>query len=191
MVDIHYNACFSADAESAFNSATVLPLTVPFFKHEPSCILTPTDPSMETILDNGVKVYKDKHVVTLLAQLVAEYPSIWEFESFVQIPPKRWMKVTFKPGWKAKVSAIKPRVYPLRNNSRQLIDKTFDEMHRLGYLKFTSEHTLFSFPVFVVWKTDTEGKRKSRAVVDIQKLNEMILPNSYTLLLQSEIIANV
>lgn len=101
------------------------------------------------------------------------------------------MKVLLKPGWETKVSTIKPRVYPLGNENRQVVDETFDEMHRLGRLEFTTEHTLFSFPVFVVWKADAEGKRKGRAVVDIRKLNEMVLPDSYPLPLQSEIIANI
>ena len=101
------------------------------------------------------------------------------------------MKVPFKPSWEAKVSAIKPGVYLLRNKARQLVNQTFDKMHCFGRLKFTSEHISFSFPVFVVWKLDAKGKRKGRAVVDIQKLSEMVLPDSYPLPLQSEIIANV
>lgn len=105
---------------------------------------------METILDNRVRVYRDKNEVTLLAQLVAKYFSIWESKSFVQIPLERWMKVLLKPGWEAKVSTIKPRVYPLGQEARQLVDNTFDKMHCLGRPKFTSEHTPFSFPVFVV-----------------------------------------
>lgn len=48
-----------------------------------------------------------------------------------------------------------------------------------------------SFLVFIVWKSDSDGKRKSHAVVDIFKLNNLMLPNSYPLPLQSEIIANV
>ena len=67
IVDICYNNCFLADAKSAFNSATVPPQTVPFFEHELFCIPTSTDPSMETRLDNGVRVYRDKHAVALLA----------------------------------------------------------------------------------------------------------------------------
>lgn len=63
-------------------------------------------------------------------------------------------------------------------------------MHCLGRLKFTTDHTLFSFPVFVIWKANVEGKKKGRVVVDIQKLNEMVLLNSYLLPLQSEIITN-
>ena len=89
IVDIHYDNCFLADVKSAFNSATVSPQTAPFFEYELSCTRTPADPSMETRLDNGVRVYRDKHVVALLAQLVTEYPSIWESEGFVQILPKR------------------------------------------------------------------------------------------------------
>lgn len=44
---------------------------------------------MEMRLNNRVRVYRDKHTVTPLAQLVAKYPSIWESEGFVQILPKR------------------------------------------------------------------------------------------------------
>ena len=101
------------------------------------------------------------------------------------------MKVPLKPGWEAKVFAIKPRVYPLGNEAHQLVDETFNEMYCLSRLKFKSEHIPFSFPVFVVWKLDAEGKRKGRAVVDIRKLNEIVPPDSYPLPLQSKIIANV
>ena len=93
------------------------------------------------------------------------------------------MKVSLKPGWKVKVSAIKPKVYLLRNKVCQLVDKTFDKMHCLCLLKFTSRHTSFNFPVFVVWKLDAECKKKGRTVVDIQKLNNIIFLDSYPLLL--------
>lgn len=101
------------------------------------------------------------------------------------------MKLPLKPGRKAKVSAIKSRVYLLRNKTRQLVNKTFDKMHYLAYFKFTSEYTLFNFSVFIVWKLDAKGKKKGRVVVDIQKLNKMVFPNIYSLSFQSEIIANV
>ena len=101
------------------------------------------------------------------------------------------MKVHLKPGWETKVSTIKPRVYPLGINSKRLVDKTFDELQRLGHLKYTTSHTLFSFPVFVIWKTAANDEKKGRAVVDIQKLNDLVIPNTYPLPLQSEIIANV
>lgn len=101
------------------------------------------------------------------------------------------MKVPLKPGWESKVSALKPRVYPLGNESRRLVDDTFDEMHAQERLRFTTEPTPFSFSVFVVWKMDFQGRKKGRAVVDIRKLNKLVLPDSYPLPLQSEIIGNV
>lgn len=58
-------------------------------------------------------------------------------------------------------------------------------------MKFTSNSTPFSFPVFVVWKSNSKGKKKGCAVVDIRKLNDLGLPNSYPLPLQLKIIANV
>lgn len=86
---------------------------------------------------------------------------------------------------------MKPRVYPLNNKNQQVINKTFDKIHCLSRLKFTTEYTLFSFLVFVVCKVNAEGKRKVKAMVDIRNLNEMVLSDSYALFLQSEIIANV
>lgn len=76
VVDIWYDNCFLTNAKSAFYSATVPLQTPPFFEKELSCTSTPTDPSIETKLNNGVRVYGNKHVVTLLAQLIAKYFSI-------------------------------------------------------------------------------------------------------------------
>ena len=101
------------------------------------------------------------------------------------------MTVPLKPGWESKVSAIKPRIYPLGNKARRIVNDTFDEMHKQGRLEYITDPTHFSFPVFVIYKTDSYGKRKGRAVVDIRKLNDLVLPDSYHLPLQSKIIANV
>lgn len=96
-----------------------------------------------------------------------------------------------KPGWETKVSAIKPRVYPLGIKIRHLVDKMFDEMHCLSRLKYTTPHTPFSFPVFVVYKTNIKEERKGRAVVNIHKLNDLVVPDTYSLSLQFDIIASI
>ncbi len=67
----------------------------------------------------------------------------------------------------------------------------FDELQRLGRLKYTTSSTPFSFFVFVIWKTAANGEKKGRAVVDIRKLNDLVIPDAYPLPLHSEIIANV
>lgn len=132
IVDICYENCFLVDAQATFDSAAFPPRAQPFFDLHARVALAPTDTLMETQLDNGVRVYGDEVAVTEISELVAQYPSIWESEGFVQIPPEHWIKVHLKPEWKSKVSAIKPRVYPLGNDSRCVINKTFDEMHRQG-----------------------------------------------------------
>lgn len=191
IVDICYENCFLAEAQATFNSAAFSPRAQPFFDLHAEVALASRDTLIETQLDNGVRVYGDEVAVREISGLVAQYPSIWESEGFVQISPERWMKVYLKPRWESKVSAIKPRVYPLGNDSCRVVDETFDKMHHQGRLKFITNPTPFNFPVFVVWKPDGDRKKKGRAVVDIWKLNEMVLPNSYPLPLQSEIIANV
>lgn len=71
------------------------------------------------------------------------------------------------------------------------MDNILDKIHLQRCLKFTTNPIFFSFLVFMIWKTDTQGKKKGRAMIDVQKLNNLIIPNSYYLLLQLEIIANV
>lgn len=80
--------------------------------------------------------------------------------------------------------AIKLRVYPLSIKAKPLVNKTFDKMQCLDRLKYTTSHTLFSFHVFVVYKINRKRERKRRAIVDIRKLNDLVIPNVYLLPLQ-------
>lgn len=101
------------------------------------------------------------------------------------------MKVHLKLRWETKVSAIKPRVYLLGIKAKRLVNKTFDKMQRLSRLKYTTSYTSFSFPIFVVYKTNTKGEKKRYTVVNIRKLNDLVIPDAYPLPLQLNIIANV
>ena len=44
---------------------------------------------MKIVLDNKVKVYGDAAAIKQIADLLAEYPTIWESKGFVQIPLER------------------------------------------------------------------------------------------------------
>lgn len=101
------------------------------------------------------------------------------------------MIVPLKPSWELKVSAIKLQIYPLGNKACCVIDDTFDEMHKQSCLQYTTDPTPFSFPIFVIDKTDQHGRRKCCTVIDIWKVNKLVLADSYLLPLQSEIIAHV
>lgn len=96
-----------------------------------------------------------------------------------------------KPGWEIKVSTIKLRVYLLGIEAKCSVDKTFDKMQRLGRFKYTILYTLFSFSIFIVYKTNTKREKKRRAIVNICKLNDLVIRDAYLLPLQSDIITSI
>ncbi len=78
LLDMAYENCFFIDTRSAYNAASV-----PLSSHPLSVLgteptLPPTDVSMETVLENGIRVFGDANAVRQISVLVAEYPSIWE-----------------------------------------------------------------------------------------------------------------
>ena len=154
IVDIAYKNCFLADAHSVYDAVTSPPYSHHLPNPNTSSSFFPSNSSLEAILSNGVKVYGDATAVKQIAELVAEYPTIWESQDFVQIPPERWITVPMKPSWESKVSTIKPRFHPLGNKARRVVDNIFDKMQKQGRLQYTTDLTPFSFSVFVVFKTD-------------------------------------
>ena len=87
----------------------------------------------ETRLDNGVMVYGDAQATTALSDLVTEFPTIWQDEGFVKLPQDDWMKITLRDDWQSRLpSGNRAKIYPLGIKDREVIDKTFDEMHRQG-----------------------------------------------------------
>ena len=89
LLDMIYNNCFLIDTESAYSAAFVPPSSHPFSVLGAKPTLPPTNASMETVLENGIKVFGDADAVRQISDLVAEYPSIWETQGFVQIPSER------------------------------------------------------------------------------------------------------
>lgn len=87
--------------------------------------------------------------------------------------------------------AIKLRLYLLGIKARHLVDEMFNKMQHLGRLKYTTSYIPFSFPVFVIYKTNVKEEKKGRTIVNIRKLNDLVVPDTYSLLLQSDIIANI
>lgn len=82
-------------------------------------------------------------------------------------------------------------MYPLGIEAKRLVDETFDKIQRLGHLKYTTSHILFSFSVFVVHRTNAKRERKRHTMVNIRQLNNLVISDAYALPLQSDIIANI
>ncbi len=96
------------------------------------------------------------------------------------------MTIPLKNNWQYKIADMKPKVDPPGHKLRKRVDNTFDELQALGLLVFTKSHICFSIPVFVVWKSTLKGKRKRKAVINIRKLNDMVVSDSYPFPLQSK-----
>lgn len=147
----------------------------------------------EIKLQNGVTVYGDEIARKSLGSLVEEFPTLWIDEGFVDIPQEEWMKLPLKSDWESRLgrSGGKAKVYPLGLRDRQIVDKTFDELHKQGRLEWTSQPTPFSYPVFVVWKDLPEDEKKGRPVIDIRGLNDLLVRDAYPVPLQSDVIARL
>ena len=139
---------------------------------------------------NGVMIFGGVDAVRALTELVESFPTLWVDNGFVRVPEDEWMRISLRQDWQTKVSG-KAKIYPLGVQDREVVNKTFDEMHVQGRLDWTKEPTPFSYPVFVVWKTLPDGSKKGRAVVDIRGLNSLIVPDAYPVPLQSEIIGSL
>ena len=142
---------------------------------------------METRLPNGVMLYGNPEQVQELASLVQEFPNLWIDTGFVKIPQEDWMKLQLKDGWQDKVTG-KAKVYALGIKDREVVDEVFDQLHKQGRLEFTSQPTPFAYPVFVVWKTLPDGKKKGRPVIDLRALNELLLRDAYAPPPQTEVV---
>ena len=182
-----------AALEGAFHGSTLPATHVPTTTPSIPVATSLAPDSMENGLPNGITIYGDASAYTRLATVAEAYPSIWQEKATgtVKVPEADWMSVDTIPGAK-----IEPaRVFKLGKQDRDVIDKEFDELHRLGKLSWTTEPTPYAYPCFVVWRTvHLPGKppeRKGRVVVDIRGLNKITQFDAYPMQLQSDLIAAV
>lgn len=71
-----YNNCFHINTKSAYNAVVISPSSHLFSNLSARPILPPVDASIETVLENGIKVYGNANIVKQISDLVAKYPLI-------------------------------------------------------------------------------------------------------------------
>ena len=153
-----------------------------------SSVSSSVDPNLERVLPSGITVYGAPDTADALTQVLEQYEDVFtDSGTTVDIPESDWMPINLKPGADPKPA----RVYPLSQKDRDVVDDTFNKMHEQGKMSFVTQPTRFSYPVFVVWRTLSDGTRKGRVVVDIRGLNQITESDSYPLPLQSDIIASL
>ena len=96
------------------------------------------------------------------------------------------MRISLKIDWKTKIFE-KIKVYSFEIKNRKLINRTFDELHKIDKMNWINQSTLFSYSIFCVWKT-IKNERKERVVINIKNLNVITQSNAYFFSLQSNII---
>ena len=141
----------------------------------------------DLVLPSGVTIHAGSPQIAAVAN---EFPKIWEEGGFADVPQQDWMRIPLRSDWESKVPKT-ARIYPLSNESKAIVDKTFDKLHDQGRMVWTNTSTPFSYPVFVVWKAQPSGERKGRVVVDIRGLNAITQPDVYPLPLQADLIGCV
>ena len=150
----------------------------------------------ETKTPNGITLYGSPAVAAKLQTVIESYPNVWiDSGKAVDVPESEWLRIPLIKDWESK-HKLSTKVYPLSPKDRALVDELFDELHEQDRMKWTPQGTPFGFPVFVVWKTILVGPektpvRKGRVVVDIRGLNQISVPDSYPLPLQTDIISAV
>lgn len=78
LLDKAYKNCFLMDTQSIYDAVSVPPSSHSFSNLSAGPTLLPADTSMETVLENGIRVFGDASAVKQISDLVARYLSIWE-----------------------------------------------------------------------------------------------------------------
>ena len=95
----------------------------------------------------------------------------------------KWMLITIKADAEIKIAWV----CSVELRDREVIDETFDKIHKQRKMKWFTQLTSFNFSVFVVWR-DTLNDKKDKIVVNIKNLNKIIEMNNYFLSLQFDIV---
>lgn len=74
--DMTYDNYFLMDTWFAYDTAVIPPSSHFFSNLNVGPTLLPTNFLIETVLDNGIRVYRDVGIVNQISDLVTEYPSI-------------------------------------------------------------------------------------------------------------------
>lgn len=142
----------------------------------------------EAVLNNGITLYGDKKDHQQFQKIGAKYPRIWESPEFANVPEDNWMSIPLVEDWKDKTK-FTGKVYPLGKADREVVDKTFDDLHRQGKMMWSKDPTLIASPVFVALLT-VGDKRKGRVVI-LRGLNSVTVGDLYPTPLQSNILEAV
>ncbi|POS75391.1 hypothetical protein DHEL01_v206213 [Diaporthe helianthi] len=125
-----------------------------------------------------------------LSDFLDRNADIFQDDGFANVPPDEWLKVRLRDNWQDMIPK-KCRVYPMTSKDSEIVDRTLTKLQEAGKIERTRQSVPFSFPVFVVWRTMSDGTRKGRMVIDVRGLNRMSVPDAYPMKSQDDILARI
>ena len=78
------------------------------------------------------------------------------------------------------------KIYLLKSVDRKFVNKVFDKLYKQKQMKYINQSTSHKYSIFIVWKIVfefDESKCKEQVVIDIKKLNKIIVIDFYSMLL--------
>ena len=143
---------------------------------------------IEIVLFNDVIVYNFDELNSFV-KIVEKFSTLWQNIDFVKMSKENWMKISLKSNWKKRVSK-KTKMYSLNAKNEELMNKTFDDLHRIDRMFWTNQSSSFFYSCFCVWK-NVDDEKKNRVIVNIRNFNVITQSDAYSLSLQTNIIIAV
>ena len=121
----------------------------------------------ENLLMNRIMMYSDSDNLYWITKVVSQYPQLWEnWDNIVDVSESEWMNISLLNNWRELYKAEQVKVYSLRKQNKELVDKTFNKLHTENCLEWVLTVTPFTYLCFVIWR-DTQEGWKERVVVNI------------------------
>ena len=79
----------------------------------------------DVIMPNGVTVFGASKPIQAV---IDRYPTLWQERGFAKVPEEDWMRIPLRTDWEEKIPKT-PRVYPLSNDAKAVVNKTFDKLY--------------------------------------------------------------
>ena len=135
-------------------------------------------------LENDLIVYEIKTKRLKLKQIVMKHSEIWKNHgSIIDISKSEWLQINLKPKAEFKFC----RIYFFNVRDRELVDKKFNKLQKVGKLQWIINFIKFKYLIFVTWR-DTFQKRKDKIVINIREFNVITEFDIYFMFLQFDII---
>ena len=129
--------------------------------------LSSSESLTETLLLNEITVCSNTDNLYWITEVISQYPQLWkDWDNIIDVSESEWINISLLNNWRELYKAEQVKVYSLRKQNKELVDKTFNKLHTENCLEWASTVTSFIYLCFVVWRNTQEGQ-KGRVVVNI------------------------